>query len=103
MTEKQLYDWQMLGGADDVIRMVKYADANMVWSVAEVEGGVVLRVSSLEDTLQCKIRALSDPSRRQSKQIRDLADIASLVESYPKLWERLPDELKLQVDRPVFN
>lgn len=63
--------------------------------------GILLRVASLEDTLQGKIRAWSDSARRQSKRIKDLADIARLVESHPKLWEQLTDNLKEQVERPT--
>lgn len=63
--------------------------------------GILMRVASLEDTLQGKIRAWSDPTRRQSKRIKDLADLARLVESHPDLWETLTDELKGQIDQPV--
>ncbi|NLF08275.1 MAG: hypothetical protein GX594_09885, partial [Pirellulaceae bacterium] len=38
--------------------------------------------------------------RRQSKRIKDLADIARLVENHPKLWNMLTDELKREVQRP---
>jgi len=62
--------------------------------------GILLRVASLEDTLQGKIRAWSDPERRQSKRIKDLADIARLIEAHPYLWDSLPDELKEQLHRP---
>ena len=62
--------------------------------------GILLRVASLEDTLQGKIRAWSDPKRRQSKRLKDLADIARLVESYPQLWRMLPEDLKKQVEKP---
>ena len=62
--------------------------------------GILLRVASLEDTLQGKIRAWSDSARRQSKRIKDLADIARLVESHPQLWDTLTDELKTQVQKP---
>jgi hypothetical protein len=62
--------------------------------------GILLRVASLEDTLQGKIRAWSDSSRRQSKRIKDLADIARLVESHPHLWDLLTDALKTQVEKP---
>jgi hypothetical protein len=62
--------------------------------------GILLRVASLEDTLQGKIRAWSDSARRQSKRIKDLADIARLVESHPSLWEQLTDELQSQVQKP---
>ena len=63
--------------------------------------GILLRVASLEDTLRGKIKAWSEPERRQSKRIKDLADIARLVESHPQLWSLLTDELKRQVQRPA--
>ena len=177
MTKKQFYDWQTLGGTDDVMRFVDalekadivwcaidgvavnhWAEESMVtqdvdfvvaagsieraeqvlkkagfkaetfdWSInfkgtskvsvqlttenfykdfaargvpADVHG-ILLRVASLEDTLSGKIMAWSDPTRRQSKRIKDLGDIARLVESYPHLWERLTDELKARIDRPL--
>ncbi len=62
--------------------------------------GILMRVASLEDTLGGKIRAWSDCKRRQSKRIKDLADIVRLVEAHPQLYERLPDELKPQVQPP---
>jgi hypothetical protein len=62
--------------------------------------GILLRVASLEDTLQGKMRARSNPNRKQSKRIQDLSDIARLVESHPQLWHQLSDELKLQVHMP---
>jgi len=62
--------------------------------------GILLRVASLDDTLRGKIRACSDPARRQSKRIKDLADIARLVEAHPRLWADLPDALKQQVQKP---
>jgi hypothetical protein len=62
--------------------------------------GILLRVASLEDTLTGKILAWRDSSRRQSKRIKDFADIARLVESHPRLWDHLPEELKQQVEKP---
>ncbi len=62
--------------------------------------GILLRVASLEDTLAGKILAWKDASRRQSKRIKDFADIARLVESHPLLWDHLPEELKMQVEQP---
>jgi hypothetical protein len=59
-----------------------------------------MRVAALEDTLKGKIKARSEPERRQSKRIKDLADIARLVEAHPRLWEDLPEELKAQVQQP---
>ncbi len=62
--------------------------------------GILLRVASLEDTLRGKIKAWSEPQRRQSKRIKDLADIARLVEAHPYLRDLLPDDLKQQLQPP---
>ena len=62
--------------------------------------GILMRVASLEDTLRGKIKAWSEPERRQSKRIKDLADIARLVEAHPELWDSLTDELKQNVQKP---
>jgi len=62
--------------------------------------GILMRVASLEDTLRGKIKAWSEPERRQSKRIKDLADIARLVEAHSRLWELLTDDLQTQVQRP---
>ena len=63
--------------------------------------GILLRVASVEDTLNGKIKAWSDSARRQSKRIKDLGDIARLVETHPHLWELLSDDLKQQIERPM--
>jgi len=59
--------------------------------------GILMRVASLEDTLRGKIRAWSEPGRRQSKRIKDLADVARLVEAHPGLWDGLSAELKRRI------
>ena len=70
-------------------------------SVAADIHGMLMRVANLEDTLQGKILAWRDDTRRQSKRIKDLGDIARLVESHPALWYKLPSELKAQLDPPI--
>lgn len=62
--------------------------------------GILMRVASLEDTLRGKMKAWSDPERRQSKRIKDLADIARLVEAHPRLWNMLTDDLRQQLEPP---
>jgi hypothetical protein len=62
--------------------------------------GILLRVASLEDTFRGKIKAWAEPARRQSKRIKDLADIVRMVEAHPHLWETLNADLKRQVQRP---
>ncbi|MHC4135968.1 MAG: nucleotidyl transferase AbiEii/AbiGii toxin family protein [Planctomycetota bacterium] len=55
--------------------------------------GFTLPVASIEDVLQGKVWAASDPSRRASKRQKDLADIARLIEAHPPLRDRVPDDL----------
>jgi hypothetical protein len=47
-----------------------------------------------------KIAAWRDPRRRQSKRIKDFADIVRLIEAHPHLWIDLPEELKKQGSCP---
>jgi len=69
-------------------------------AVAADVHGILLRVASLEDTLKGKMKAWSEPERRQSKRLKDLADIARLIEAHPHLWNMLTDGLKQQVQPP---
>jgi hypothetical protein len=62
--------------------------------------GILMRVASLEDTLHGKTKAWKDAERRQSKKIKDLGDIARLVESHPHLWELLDPALKDIIEKP---
>jgi len=62
--------------------------------------GILMRVASLEDTLQGKILAWKDEERRQSKKMKDLADIARLVESHAQLWDMLKPPLKEIIKKP---
>lgn len=62
--------------------------------------GILMRVASLEDTLRGKMKAWSTTDRRQSKRIKDLADIARLVEAHPNLWRSLTPKLKQEIQRP---
>jgi hypothetical protein len=55
--------------------------------------GLRLPVASVEDVLQGKIWAFSDPSRRGSKRQKDLTDIRRLLESYPELRSSVPAEV----------
>jgi hypothetical protein len=57
-------------------------------------------VASLEDTLRGKMKAWAEPARRQSKRIKDLGDIARLVEAHPRLWDLLTDDLRREIQRP---
>lgn len=71
-------------------------------SVAADIHGILMRVAALEDTLKGKIKAWSEPERRQSKKIKDLGDIARLVENHPHLWNLLPAELQRLIQKPTI-
>ncbi len=71
-------------------------------SMARMVLGLELPVASLEDVLQGKIWAALDPERRGSKRQKDLADISRLLEQYPKLRPRVPQEIRARlVDEPT--
>ena len=63
--------------------------------------GVGLRVLEVADLLHEKLRAGSDPARRRSKRLQDLADAQALLEQDPGLYARLsPAERALLDDLP---
>lgn len=70
-------------------------------AVAADVHGILLRVAGVEDTLKGKLAAWSAPERRQSKRLKDLADIARLVEAHPRLWALLPAQAQAQLDPPA--
>ncbi len=55
--------------------------------------GYCLPVAAIEDVLQGKIWAASDPTRRPSKRQKDLADIMRLIEARPDLSAMVPQEI----------
>ncbi len=59
--------------------------------------GIRLPVAALEDVLQGKIWAASDPARRPSKRLKDLADIARLLEAAPHLRPLVPSEILAKI------
>ncbi|MGH9333358.1 MAG: nucleotidyl transferase AbiEii/AbiGii toxin family protein [Vicinamibacteria bacterium] len=55
--------------------------------------GLSLPVASIEDVLQGKVWAVSDPTRRASKRQKDLADISRILEAYPEHRREIPEEI----------
>jgi hypothetical protein len=55
--------------------------------------GLRVPVAHPEDLLQGKVWAVMDDTRRPSKRQKDLADIARLLEVFPELRERVPQEV----------
>lgn len=63
-------------------------------AVAADVWGLPMRVASLTDTLQGKLFAYGDSSRRPSKRQKDFLDILRLVESHPELEALLPADVR---------
>jgi hypothetical protein len=55
-----------------------------------------LPVAVIDDVLQGKIWAASDPTRRPTKRRKDLLDIERILEAYPHLRVRVPEEILRQ-------
>jgi len=62
--------------------------------------GYRMKVARLEDVLQGKVWACSDPLRRKSKRQKDLADILRIIEAHPQLAPSLPQSLQEELDKP---
>jgi hypothetical protein len=60
--------------------------------------GYEMRVAAIEDVVQGKVWAYSDSTRRKSKRQKDLADIMRLVEAYPHLASRLPENIRKETE-----
>jgi hypothetical protein len=60
--------------------------------------GVRLRVIGRSDLLHAKLRAGSDPARRRSKRLQDLADAQGLLEETPALRNELSDAERAVLD-----
>jgi hypothetical protein len=61
--------------------------------------GVPLRVIVRADLLHAKLRAASDPARRRSKRLQDLADAQGLLETNPELAAGLTPEERAILER----
>ncbi len=61
--------------------------------------GLPLRVLAPLDLLRAKLRAASDPARRRSKRLLDLADAQGLVEEYSELAAALAPEEREILER----
>ncbi|HVL69898.1 MAG TPA: nucleotidyl transferase AbiEii/AbiGii toxin family protein [Vicinamibacterales bacterium] len=70
----------------------RYADFVTRASLRAVLGHE-LPVAAVEDVLQGKVWAAQDPARRASKRLKDLSDIARLIEAQPRLRERVPADI----------
>jgi hypothetical protein len=62
--------------------------------------GVSLPVAAIEDVLQGKVWAGSDPRRRPSKRLKDLLDIERILEARPELRTHVPAEILSSLEQP---
>ena len=60
--------------------------------------GVRAKIACIEDVIQGKLWAYSDPQRRLSKRKKDELDLIRLAEKYPKLKALYPRELQEQIE-----
>lgn len=74
------------------------ADAVSAAGRIEVDG-VALSVIRIVDLLHAKLRAGSDPARRRSKRLQDLADAEALIEAEPALARELSPAERAVLDR----
>ena len=78
-------------------------DPSLAAAVAAAEpvprGDVTLRVIRVADLLREKLRAGSDPARRRSKRLQDLADAQALLEQDPRLGNSLSAEQRALLER----
>ncbi|MGE0057049.1 MAG: hypothetical protein AB7T32_03580 [Dehalococcoidia bacterium] len=56
--------------------------------------GTTMPVADIADVLQGKVWAASDPTRRASKRLKDLTDIARILELRPDVGDVVPQELR---------
>jgi len=59
--------------------------------------GMTLPVACVEDVLQGKIWSILDPERKASKRLKDLADIARILERHPALRCQVPQEIRARL------
>ena len=74
--------------------------AGAILRAEEIELETVrLRVISRTDLLHEKLRSASDPARRRSNRLQDLADAQALLESTPFLEQELTPEERDLIER----
>ncbi|MFN0167623.1 MAG: hypothetical protein ACKV22_14445 [Bryobacteraceae bacterium] len=60
--------------------------------------GLVMPVARIDDLLQGKIWAASDPTRRPAKRRKELLDIERVIEAYPELKSQVPADILRRLD-----
>ncbi len=78
-------------------RYFEFVDRATIRDVMDLQ----LPVARLDDLLQGKIWAALDSTRRPSKQLKDLSDIARIIEVAPELSGRVPPEILAKIPRQM--
>ena len=60
--------------------------------------GMTLQVADVADVLKGKLWAAGDPTRRASKRLKDIADIARIIEVYPSLKDHVPESIRRRLE-----
>jgi hypothetical protein len=58
----------------------------------------IASIAAIEDVLDAKVWAASDPARRRSKRHKDLVDISRIIETYPTLRDQVPAEILTRIE-----
>ena len=95
-------NWRGPGGTPVQFSVDAAMEASLARAEARALGEVQIRVLSKPDLFRAKLRAASDPSRRRSKQLQDMADLADLLENDPSL-ETMLDEEELALVREMLG
>ena len=75
-------------------RYAEFVDRAQVRNVFDLN----LPVAQLEDVLRAQVWAYLDPSRKLTKRLSNLAEIALLLEKYPKLRPAVPPAILTRLD-----
>jgi len=71
----------------------------LAWAVEAEILGVRGKIACLQDVVQGKLWAYSDPRRRLSRRKKDELDLIRLAEAYPELKSLYPADLREQIER----
>ncbi len=61
--------------------------------------GIDVPVAALEDLMQGKLWAWSDPTRRAGKHLKDGSDLVRLAEAHPEVFPMLPSVLREEIEK----
>lgn len=66
-------------------------------AVPKILYGETVMVASLPDLIASKLKSSQDPTRRASKKLKDLTDLARIAEAYPEYLPLMPTAIRKEV------